>query len=33
MVLDTSAILALLLGEPLLFWGTDFGRTDVAAAV
>ncbi len=40
MVLDTSALLALLLdalartsGEPLLFKGDDFARTDISRVV
>lgn len=32
MIIDTSAVLAILLGEPLLFKGEDFARTDIEAA-
>ena len=33
MILDASALLAILLDEPLLFKGSDFRHTDVTAAL
>lgn len=29
MVIDSSALVAILLGEPLLFKGEDFSKTDI----
>ena len=33
MVVDTSALIAILFGEPLLFKGNDFSQTDIKAAI
>lgn len=33
MVIDTSALIAILFGEPLLFRGKDFSETDVQPVI
>ena len=33
MVIDTSALIAMLFDEPLLFKGNDFSKTDLAVAL
>ena len=33
MVVDTSALIAILFGEPLLFKGRDFSQTDIRPVI